>query len=153
MPASPAQIIRACLVDQALVIMPGTHVQIPGDGTTICFVSSMPDEVDQAVALLDMPGLFGGRRHKDGKYLIHPGVKVQIRALDHDVGCELVESILNGIGTIVRTTISVGSEVWKISSAYRIGSLIPNEEQVGRKRQQWTQNIRVAFDDDQSPLG
>jgi ribosome biogenesis GTPase A len=156
--AGPAEIIRSILVTQKLVAMPpvaGKTVpfqQLPGDGTTLCFIGSMPDTPDQAVAIYDTPGIIWGRRQRDAKDLVHSGILIKIRTLDYS-GYDLANNLANSLVTIKQTNTIIGETTYYVASVYRTSNVVSLGEQVGKKRQQWTVQARVAFQDIQAPIG
>lgn len=157
--ASPAEILRIALVDLGLVTLPGVegqtlpYQQLPGDGTTLCFVSAMPNEPDQVVALYDMHGLIFGREMKEGKYQQHNGVLVKIRSLDYGLGYALANNIALALGTLHAKAITVDEEDVVIDNVYKTTTVVPLGEEVGTRRQLWTINARISFSDAEPSLG
>lgn len=146
--SSPAEIIRAALVQVGLVILPRGR----GPSTTPCYVASLPDAPDQVVRIRDMVGLLFGRIQPTGKTLQHHGIKVTIRTLDF-TGYDFANSILNGIETLTNFTVVIAGQKHIVQSAYRTTPLIDMGEEVGKKRQLWSFNARVAFADTEPSLG
>lgn len=148
---SPAEIIRSCLIDLGLVIMPGIpnqtipYQQTAGDGSILCYVSSMPDDEDQCICIYDQSGIVWGR--DTSKKLAHPGIKVLVRAVDYSIGSLMVRSLALAIDNRMRniTTVLNGTP-YTISNFYRTGTIISLGEEVGKRRQLWSINARVAFD-------
>jgi hypothetical protein len=157
---SPARIVRACLLVQNLVLMPeepGHSVPIepiPGDGTTYCYVSSMPDTPDQVVMIKDTMGAYWGRNQRSGQSWVHPGCKLWVRALDENVGFALANAIAVGLDNIPPlSTVVIDGVTHYVQSVYRIGPIISMGEEVGKKRSLWTINLRVAMQDKEPSLG
>jgi hypothetical protein len=82
---SPAEIVRSCLVDLGIVMMPMVpgklipYGQLPDTDLMLCYVSSMPDEMERGVLITDSVGEWFGRIMDDGKYMQHPGIKMVVR--------------------------------------------------------------------------
>jgi hypothetical protein len=155
---SPAYILRQILVDAQIVIMPAVlgqtipFVQTPQDGSTVCYVSSMPDDVDQVVCLYNTMGrLFG--RLQEGKTKVHPGIKVEVRALDPGTGYDLISCISNALDKIQTQTVTVDEIDHYIQSVYRTSPIVELGEEVGKKRQLFTLNARMAFQALEPSLG
>ena len=145
--SSPAQVVAAYLVQQ-LGLSPYWELQQPADGSTICFVDMIPDEVDQLVTVRDVPGMQFGRRLRSGKTDSHQGIQIFIRALDFPTGYPIMNSVCNaldasGLGTI-KTPDGV---IHYIQSLYRVGCPIRNGEEVGKRRLSWIVRARISFQD------
>jgi hypothetical protein len=155
---------RSVLVDLGLVKLPDLanelvpFSQTPGDGTTLCFVAAIPDEIDQLVHIRDVAGILFARRQLDGKYLSHHGIKVTIRALDFPTGDALKFAIANGLSSVDNTTVivpdlaGVGSPHY-LKSIYLVGTPIYLGEEPNKKRNLWTINARVAMQDREPMIG
>lgn len=159
----PADIVRACLLSQNLVVLPLVDPrlpplkQIPGDGSTVCFVRSMPNDYDQAVCVYDTAGIYWGRSQPTGQSWVHPGFRVLIRSLDlNGEGYGLANAIARGLDMIpVRSDVTTpDGAVHRVQSIYRISPVIGLGEEVGEKRQLWSITGRVAMrDSEQPPMG
>lgn len=156
--ASPAEVVRQYLINSGLVILPvvtGEVIpaqQLPGDGSTVCFTRSMPDDYDQAVCIFNTTGPIFGRRQRDGKQLMHPGVNVFVRTLD-DTGYDLAVTLANALDASTRSTIMIDEMEYLVQSIYRTSPVISLGEEVGKQRQRWSINARVAFQDQQPIMG
>ncbi len=152
---SPAEVIAACLVKGTLVIVPtpGGPVPVPGMGLPTLFIGSEADDCDVAVILYDVGGRFFGRLQRTGQTLVHPGVNLLVRHLDYPRGYALAQELANFFDAFAAQTVMVGSETVQIQSAYRIGSIISLGEQIGKRRNEFSLNIRVAFQGTQSQIG
>lgn len=158
--ASPSKIVRAVLVSKGLVTEPAQENQIPieqlpGDGSTLCYVSSLPDEIDQAVLIKGTAGLLFARGMRAGDYFQHPGIKILVRALDHDTGYDLISRLCTqGIDTVNRNTvITLDGTTHYVQSIYRTSTIIELGEEQDKKRQLFTINARVAFQAQEPSLG
>jgi hypothetical protein len=148
--ASPADILRVALVAAGVVQMPGVpgqllpYVQQPGDASILCYVGSMPEDVSQAVCLYDNAGRMFGRRQRDGKEMIHAGVKALVRFPTYDY-YDRVNTLALAMQSLTRTGV--------IQSVYRTSPIISLGEETNRRRQRWSFNLRIAFTDAQPQLG
>ncbi len=161
--SGPAEIVRAALVAQNLVLMPGDTVnqlipfqQIPFDGSMPCYVSSMPDEIDQGLLLRDVAGHLFARRMEDGKYLVHCGLKLLMRTIEYDY--DSVNALFNAITAISKVSIPITDPAGNIvqhfvQTIYRTSTIIPLGEEVGKRRQLWSLNVRVAMQDQEPQTG
>jgi hypothetical protein len=156
--ASPAEVVRACLIAQGLVILPeeeGSLVpyeQTPGDDSTLCFVPTMPDEIDQAVCISNNTSLNFGRSQRDGRQWMHYGVKLIIRTLDNK-GHDLAVALATGLDQVARGSVTIGEETHLVHTINRIGSIIDLGEERGKKRQLWSINARVVMQDTEPAMG
>jgi len=152
--ASPAEIVRACFVQLGLVIMPVSNeqlpvAQLPEDGTTQCYVGNQPDDVDQMVCVYGPAGRVFGREMRGGKTLLHSGIKVIVRALDYPTGWALANLIATtGMDSFPgNSTVTVTDDptVYNVQSIYRTSDVIELGEEVGKKRQLFSINARIAL--------
>lgn len=155
--ASPAEVIRACLMDAGVVILPrGQELvpfeQLPGDDTTVCYSPGEADEPDQVVIVKDSVGLLFGQLLRDGKALVHPGVSLLIRSLDYDVGYALAVRVATVLGGIGRSTVKVGDEDNFVQAVHRTTPVTYLGED-GKRRFRWFVNFRVSFQDQQPVMG
>lgn len=132
--------------------MPGTP-QEPGDGTTCAFVSKLPDDYDQCIALYDTAGLNWGRA-QSGKRWLSPGLKVLVRALTYGVGYALAQSIADGLDLIVnQTVIASDMTTHYVKTVTRTGTIISLGEEIFKQRQLFSINARVAYQDQEPVQG
>lgn len=144
--ASPAELVRMCLVHRGWVTMPDPTMPIPANGSTYCFVSSLPNEPDQLLYLRDSTGLIFGKRQNDGKVLEHPGIVIIMRSLDF--GRDWAMDLLEAIESITHTDITMpDGMIYHVQSVYRTSTLADMGEEVGKRRHSWTANARVAMQD------
>lgn len=148
----PSKILRQVLIDMGLVVYPGgtsqsiPYVQQPGDGSTVCFISSMPNEPDQAVCIYDTIGPDFGRRMDDGTYMMHRGVQLRIRSLTEDDGYNLAALLTyQGLDTIRFRKATIDGVDHFVDNVYRNTSIISLGEEVGKRRQLFTVNARIVF--------
>ena len=150
--AGPAEVMRAFLIGLGTVVDPAPadqvpYQQLPGDGSILCYVSSIPDEVDQAVVLKDMPGVvFCPKTQVGQKILQHPGIKCLVRWPD-GTGYDVAQTIADACMSIYNGTVQVRGASYAVQSVYRVGGINDIGEEIGKKRQLWTFMLRVAFQD------
>jgi hypothetical protein len=154
---SPAEIIRSCLHDQGLITIPDLdgnlpYVQEPKDGSTVCFVSKIADQPDQIVVIADTAGRIFGRSMETGRMMTHYGLMVTVRALTFETGWNLGMAIYAGLGTITRKTTTINNVQYAVANLIRASTLIYVGEEIGRKRELFTIQARVAFQYTQTGL-
>jgi hypothetical protein len=151
--ASPAEIVRQILINDGLVELPPVpgqllpQQQMPNDGTTACYVSSMPDTIDQAVMIKDIAGKYSGRLMR-GRSTVHFGLLIKIRALDESGYTTIAAPIYLALDEFMPSIVMMpdGTE-YPVQSVYPTSDIINIGEQVGKRREQWTINARLAFRD------
>jgi hypothetical protein len=128
--------------------------QVPNDGTTLCYAGRMPDEPDQCVVIQDQEGRFFGRSQV-GTYLIHPAVRLIVRALPpEDAATVLAQTIANALNAIANVTVTMSDQsVHYVKTVYRTAPIKPLGEEVGRKRFLFIISARIAFQDNEPVLG
>jgi hypothetical protein len=157
---SPANILRQILVDAGLVTMPGVpqqtvpFQQAPGDGSTLCYTSSLPDDEDQAVLIKGTAGKVFGRQMRGGKTDVHHGVKFNIRSPNDEIGSLLAIALADGVDKIPPLLTVVLNEVSHyVQSVYRTSSVMEMGEERGKKRQLWSFNVRIAMQNREPTIG
>jgi hypothetical protein len=157
--ASPAEVLRQCLLDAKLVLMPEEphktlpYIQLPGDGTLLCYVSSMPDEPDGVLCIYDELGRIFGRSQPDGKTWFHHGLRLILRHLDYSAGYDTMVAMATAIETISRATPKVGDLTYAVDNAYRVGPVRSLGEEVGKRRQLFSLMARIVFAETQPNMG
>lgn len=151
--ASPIQIFRSCLKDLGLVQYLGVRGSLP-----VCIVGGTSDEIDIGVFILGSTGRVFGRRARDGKNLVHPGFKVIVRHTNYQTGYDLANSIAVAMDQRtfpIKTTLptSEGGSTYYIQNIIRTTEVVDLGEETGKKRQLWSINGRIAFEDEVSSIG
>lgn len=144
--------MRAYLIQQGVVVLPlrpGKNIgfrQIrPGIDPTPCFVSSMPDDYDNAVMIRGVAGAHFGRFQSTGQTMLHPGLKIMVRTLLYEQGWPLAQSIATALDNFTAATIIVDDETHAVQSIYRTSNVIELGEEIGKKRQLFSINARIAM--------
>jgi hypothetical protein len=171
---SPAEILRSCLLDAAapLVLLPEDHLgQTPGgellvvqqpqsisdlvtqQPVTPCYVSSVSDDIDQVVALYDVPGRIFGRSMTDGQYWFHLGIKAIIRHLDYSAGWDLSQQLAAGFDAIQNHITTLNGVQHRVNNVYRLGTIHALGEEVGKRRQLFSIDARIVLASTEPPLG
>lgn len=165
--ASHAEIVRAMLVGQKIVVMPAIEGRLvpydqPRDrGLVPCLASKISDDYDELVAIIDVAGQNFGKPMRSGKAWVHPGIRVIIRSLSFPLGYALGVRIAAVLDAFTTATVQVEEETDKgpvsvnhyVQSILRTSGLVYLGEQVGTKREQWSIDARVSMQDTQSFLG
>jgi hypothetical protein len=169
--ASPAEILRSCLIDLKLVQLPGIAT-LPGTPTlpdtligkspVWCFVSSQPDSAepddayDVALTIYDTVGLFQGREMRGGRKHTFPGVKLILRSIDYTYGYDRMNAIAVALDQQIYYTTTVAPEDKKphyVASITRTTPIVALGEEPGRRRQLFSTNARITFQDREGSLG
>lgn len=150
--ATPAQILRACLIDLDLV----SFSQEQGQAWW-CTVGSLPDSPDEAVCIKEGPGRFFGRRSRDKKNRINPGITIIIRAKRHDVGYTKANEIAKALDTeLSPVDVTLPEEnnevVHSIQTVSRTSPVIHLGEEVGKQRELFSITAVIAFADAEPSL-
>jgi hypothetical protein len=143
--ATPATVMRACLIQFGVVSFPTTVPQNPPP----CFVSSAPDAPDTIVVLMDRSGgKFYGRRPRTGHKDILPRVQVWVRALDYS-GYTLAQYVANTLDENfpIKTQLPEDGSIWYIQNITRMSPITFIGEEVGTKRLIWSFMARMVFQD------
>lgn len=155
---SPADLVRVWLVQRKLVLQPQgpnllPYAQLPQSSQLVCFVSSMPDSYDECVLIRDVMAKDFGRSQRSTKELFHLGLQVMVRTLQYPYGYQVSQLLSNTLVSIYQATIALDGNDHYINSIYRVGSIIPMGEELGKKRQLFSMNFRVAPADAEPQLG
>ena len=156
MSAPTADIVRQYLVNTGLVTNSMEYnqqvpfTQQPNDGTTVAYVSRLPDDPDQVVAVYDVAGLVFGRLQNTGEIMEHLAFKIIARSLWYAPGNQLIIAIANALDTFpARSSITLtnegGSTIYKIQSIYRTTTISAIGEETGRRRSLFTVSGRMAM--------
>jgi hypothetical protein len=159
--SSPAEILRAFLVREGVLAMPFVKgktvpiVQHPLTELTPCYVSSMPDDPDQAVTIYDVSGIMFGRRQPDGKQMLHPGMSVLVRTINYGTGYNLTNMLAVVAETLdsSQSPVVVNDQEYWVQTVYRTSTVTSLGEEVGNKRQRFSFDLRMALQDRQPSLG
>lgn len=156
---TPSQIVRAILLNANVVIMPGIpfvtipYIQTPGDGSTVCYTSTMPDDDDQICYITNPMGRYFGREMR-GRSVVHPGIKLTIRSLFEQEGYCAANAIAIALDTFSGSvTIVIEGVSHYVQSVYRTGPITFLGEQVGKKRLLWVINACLAMQAKEPSLG
>lgn len=146
---SPAMIIRSCLIDMGLVSYPGT-----GGQHTPCFVGSLPNNHDRAVAIYDWPGRWAGRR-SDNRAEVKPGVLVKIRWPDYSNGYDYSQRMATALDTMGPriTRCPEDGNLHYILTVPRTSGITTLGEEVGTRRQLWTITAIISFSEVEPTIG
>lgn len=149
---SPAMVLRSCFIDLELVSYPLVASQLPP-----CFVSSMPDEPDVAICLFDMPGRMFGKDARTGKRVAYPGVSIKVRGVDYfsyDLANSLAVAVDQDMAPI-KTTLPQqdGETEHYIQNVIRLTTILSLGEEVGTRRELWSFNTRIAFEQIEPSIG
>lgn len=155
--ASPASVVRACLVQAGLVILARDRNlvpidELPGENVTPCFVPSMPSSPARAVAIRNAPGVNFGKA-AGGKAMTHPGVSILVRDVEEDDAHALAAAIADAIDRSKMGEVEVGGVTHYVHSLYRVGTLVSLGEDTLTQRQQFVISARVAFRDQEPTMG
>lgn len=149
--ASPAEIVRAVLIRQGLVLYGGSVVQIPGDGTTQCFVNRFVDQPSQVLIVQDSEGTRFGREMVTQRALKHYGVKLNMRSLDEDEGYDTIKGVYDFFDKkIPNYAIDSRGYTHYVQNIYNVSEVIFLGEEQGTKILTWSLNVKVALQSEEN---
>lgn len=151
--ATPAQVLRSCLIDFGLVFYPGILEATAGEagvnrGGYPCFVGSMPDEEDQAVRLRDSAGKIFGSRARDGVNTVYPGVTILVRSPDYTQGYLKTKAIADAIDKRfpLSTRLPEDGSPWFLQKVQRQTDVMTLGEEKGKQRELFSLNVYMIFE-------
>lgn len=148
--SSPAEIVRAVLIRQGLVIYGGSVVQIPGDGTTQCFVNRFVSEPSQILLIQDSEGT-GFGKVMAGQRLKHYGVKLNMRSLDNDQGYDTIKSVYDFFDKKTpKYTIDSRGYRHYVQNIYNVSEVIFIGEEDKTRTLTWSLNVKVALQSEEN---
>ena len=140
--ASPAEIIRASLVENLI----GTLPSVNQGGAWPIFVGHMPGLPDDALCIYDTPGIREGRLQVTGETVSHPGWQIRVRAKDHVTGIMQMDLIAKNLDGVQRNQLDVNGKsfiIYTVTQTSTIFSL--GQEADGKRRNLFTLNGIVSI--------
>ena len=153
--ASPARILQAYLVDLGIGALPDQigEENLLNETQVRIYTSSMTDDIDYAIAIYNGVGRDFGRRQRDQKKLLHPGIKIMIRHPNDEEGYALAQRIVAKLELIKKITVVVDGESNYLQTFHKEGSIISLGEETNERRQLFVINGSLSFQDRQPPIG
>lgn len=124
----PSHAHSPAMVLQQAIINAGHAVSPPTAADWACYVDYMPDgpEVgDRAVCVYNTTPILDGRIMTTGKHIEHPGWQVKVRAPNHPTGFGKIKDILQFFEGVLRLSVTIGSDSYKIQSISRTSGIVP----------------------------
>lgn len=140
MSASPAQVLKAAMV--------AANVCSEHNGTPWpCFVNSMPDKPDVAMAVIDRGAEKQGRILRTGEVIEKPIVQIQFRSKTYTEGWTQAAAVKAWVDGLYALPVTVGSESYIIHSIRRDNSVLPlgAEPETSSRRELFTLNILLTL--------
>lgn len=134
-------------------------VQTPGDTSVLCYVSSLPEELELGVLLTGTQGRSFGRAQrgstpgKGGLHLMHHGVRMITKGPDEPTGSVLAQALEEAVTNITNVDVDVNGLTYGVQSVYSPSGTVPLGEISGKRYQLWTLELRVAMKDPAPVLG
>ena len=136
--SAPSEIIGQLLTDSGII---DQSADWPG------YISFMPGQPDNAVAIYDMPGEDDGRI-MSGEKIDHPGVQVMVRSKVFATGWDKAEEIATALDNQSRTTVAIeSSPIYILHNASRKGTInhMGLKEDDGQRRHYFSINMTVTI--------
>ena len=130
---TPAYIIRQYLIEEALLILPGSS------GTWPAYVSALPDGdgvADEAVGCMDTSPIKDGRKMSDGENLFHFGVQLLLRSTAYNTGWAKMETLLNALETVKRNTVTISGTDYRLDNITLATGIVDLGQEEGSKRRE-----------------
>jgi hypothetical protein len=144
--SSPAEVVRAVLIKQGIVVYGGSVVQMPGDGTTQCFVNRFVSDPPQVLMIQDSEGIGHGSEMKTLRKLKHSRVKLNMRSLDHDAGYDTIKSVYDFFDKkLPNYTIDSRGDRHYVASIRNDSEIIFIGEEDKTRILTWSLNLRIAM--------
>lgn len=165
--ATPATILRSILIDLGLVQLPA-ELAVPGftplssaglnlqDSLPLCFVGSLPNDPDRVVVMRDGGGLPGGREMNGGRRRAQPAVKFVVRDVAYDKAYTLANQIADALDEqidMISTTVPEDQTVHYVAAVKRTTAVTDMGEEVGTKRNLFSIDCRITFQDQEPSIG
>ena len=134
--ASPAMIVQQLLSVRGLVSDPSLESPWP------CYVSSLPDAVDEAVGVFDTTPVKDARLH-EGPVIEHYGVMLRVRSTSLATGWEKIKSIASALDMVQRETVNCSGVNFSVQAITRTSgpAMLGQETTSSRRRYISTLNI------------
>ena len=132
---SPAMIVQRFLLDQA----PNPVVKDPTSGQPWgLFISALPDQPDECVAIYDTTGLTDGRIQRTGQEVVHPGIQFTVRSRKYTTGWTQAMAIVNAMILYATTPpkIVLNGSAYHLQCAKMTGPILPLGFEQGTKRRE-----------------
>jgi hypothetical protein len=129
---APSEIVREFLLSQLAVTIPNSG------GSWPCFTASLPDgenAVDEAVCVYDDMPEKDGRLMSTSLVVLHYGIVVLLRSLDHSTGWQKINQIAGLLDLILHAPVTISSaEQFIIHNATRRSGVSSLGLESGTKR-------------------
>ena len=126
-------------------------VKLPPATPWPCYVNGIAENPANAVAVMDQPGVQGGREMRDGLVLEKPGIQIMVRATSNNVGSNFALKLCNVLMTIARAEVtipadgSIPEKTYLIDVFQRTSPPYPLGEEEGGSRQLFSINGLITY--------
>lgn len=136
---TPADLLAWVLEDRRI----GRSHLDPGDWPV--WVSGMPDEPDNAIAVYDTDPLEDGRL-MEGETLLHPGVQVQVRGTDRREAHAKMEEVRVLCDKLLGEVVTTETQSWRIQEASITSGPVSLGREEETRRYIHTINVLLTLD-------
>jgi hypothetical protein len=140
---SPAEIVRALLIDLGLGTDPSSNTDWP------VYATGEPDGrgvVDAVLTVYDTTPTQDGRSMPDGEQVYHYGFQVRVRAADHPTGFVKASAIRLALNeTVRRNTVTISTQRYLVHAASGVNLLTLGKDTPATKRSLFTVNGMVSI--------
>jgi hypothetical protein len=126
-------------------------VKLPPATPWPAYVNFLAETPDQAIAVLDQPGVSGGREMRGGLVLEKPGIQITIRAKTNPAGtnfglklCEWLKTIAN-VQVVVPAGDGLPQKTYLIDVFQRTSPVYPLGQEEGGSRLLYTINGLITY--------
>lgn len=135
----PAEIVSKLLRDLGLATRRENNQAWP------VFVSFLPANPDDAIAVFDTSGKLQGRIQRTGETITKPGIQVRVRAKDYKTGWKKINTIRQALDAVLRTPVTVDGRVYTLQSVTLTSDITPIGQAPDSRRDEFTLNATLSF--------
>jgi hypothetical protein len=137
---SPALIVRRLLIDEDAVAS-----SVASDASWPCFVSQLPDEPDNAIALFDLDAL-NSIRLMNGTFVSLPSIQVRLRSRSHEEGWSKMLNICTVLGESIVVEVELDTSSYLLNNFVRRSGIFNlGREDEGKRRYFFTASFMVPI--------
>ncbi len=130
-----AQIVSRLIIAAGLGSAPESSAAWP------VYVSFLPAEIDNAVAVWDTGGTLDGRIMRTGNKVNHPGIQIRVRGPVYPTTFAKIQAIAESLDSVYNDTVSVNGIDYQVQNLSRTSDILPmGLEEGDRKRYHFTVN-------------
>jgi hypothetical protein len=148
---SPAIVLYYHFFNDSFFADPEGDDYSPENPDFVGYVTSLPDEPDNAICVQDTVGRLDGRIHKTGETIVHPGIQVRVRSESFVLGWAKANEIKTALEQIKNDSVSVVDPISGTTHTYTIHSatltspILPIGEGKEGRRENFTINVVLTI--------